>query len=109
MHKNSTNYLQLLGTLSLAATFSDLSSKFLGGRDNRMSQIELNRAVQNADSQSSLLPSRRSSGNGGIGRVSFRGGGGRGHSPPLGSWLPPLESSHHPYMQYICTSKRFKW
>ena len=24
-------------------------------------------------------------------RVSFRGGGGGEHSPPLGSWLPPLE------------------
>ena len=73
MHKNSTNYLQLLGKGDIISccialdTFSDLSSKFSGGRDNRVSQIELNRAVQNADSQSSLLPSRRSSGNGGIG------------------------------------------
>ena len=32
-----------------------------------MIQIELNRAVQDTDSQSGLLPSRRSSSNGGIG------------------------------------------
>ena len=32
-----------------------------------MSQIELNRAVQDTDSQSGLLPSRRSSSSGGMG------------------------------------------
>ena len=42
-----------------------------------MSQIELNRAVQDADSQSDLLPSRRSSSSGCIG-VALR--------PLMGAW-----------------------